>query len=222
MARTIAKSFEVLDSSLSDIKSALSDALVEVSGDLKVSEVASYIKKIDVVRPPVYLCTGSQFKTVINTIYMWPTSIIFTKDNPPSGVTTYNLGVENETITTAPNKDTIVAWKDRTNAAKIYVSGKGSEIIANQDCSEMFRSCTELTSLDLSNFNTQNVTTVNGMFKISGKLKTIYASDWTSNSKITSSTDVFTNCTSLTGYSSSKVTGAYCKPIASGGYFTTK
>lgn len=60
----------------------------------------------------------------------------------------------------------------------------------------MFSGCTALTSLDLSNFNTSNVTAMGGMFSGCSGLTTIIANDW---SAIDSSSNMFYNCTSLVG-----------------------
>lgn len=91
------------------------------------------------------------------------------------------------------------------------------------DMSYMFNSCESLTILDLSSFNTSKVTDVSGMFQGCTSLQQIYASDWTSNSNIVSSTYVFYQDFKLRGgiqYNASKISGAYCK--VSGGYFTQK
>ena len=84
--------------------------------------------------------------------------------------------------------------------------------------------------LDLSNFNTSNVTTMYAMFKNSNNLKTIYASVKYNTSKVTSSSNMFTGCTSLAGgqgttYDSTKVDKTYARidgGTSSPGYFTSK
>ena len=59
--------------------------------------------------------------------------------------------------------------------------------------------CKGLTELDLSSFDTSNVTKMNYMFYDCLKLTTIYISDlWNTNS-VTSSDNMFYNCTSLVG-----------------------
>ena len=94
------------------------------------------------------------------------------------------------------------------------------------DMSDMFRWCTELTSLDLSQFYTGSVTTMNNMFASCGelesldllsfdiskventrdmfsscsKLKSIYCNgDWSTSETLTQSENMFYGCTVLVG-----------------------
>ncbi len=60
----------------------------------------------------------------------------------------------------------------------------------------MFGSCTSLTSLDLSNFNTSNVTNMNGMFGSCTSLTSLDLSNF-DTSKVTSMINMFNGCTSL-------------------------
>ena len=72
----------------------------------------------------------------------------------------------------------------------------------------MFDDCRNLTSLDLSSFNTAKVTGMSGMFAWSSKLKTIYVSDDYTTDNVSSSDNMFYNCTSLKGgaqYTSDKL-----------------
>ena len=83
----------------------------------------------------------------------------------------------------------------------------------------MFKGCSALTSLDLTNFNTANVTYMNNMFEGCSALTTIYASDKFDTDNVWSGSDMFTGCKSLKDYSDSKTdhTNAYC---GTDGYFT--
>ena len=63
----------------------------------------------------------------------------------------------------------------------------------------MFSDCSSLTSLDVSKFDTSKVTNMRYMFKGCSKLKTIYASNKFNTSQVSDSSDMFTNCTSLVG-----------------------
>ncbi|MCR5159978.1 MAG: DUF285 domain-containing protein [Prevotella sp.] len=93
-----------------------------------------------------------------------------------------------------------------------------------KDMSSMFYMCSGLTSLDLSNFNTENVTVMYYMFGYCSGLTTIYSNDiWSATD---SSTDMFSDCTSLQGgdgtpYSYLNLTVDFAHPNA-GGYFTKK
>ena len=63
----------------------------------------------------------------------------------------------------------------------------------------MFYSCSSLTSLDLSGFDTQKVMYMGYMFKYSDKLQSIYVCDKFTTANVTFSMDMFSGCTSLQG-----------------------
>ena len=93
---------------------------------------------------------------------------------------------------------------------------------------EMFYSCTNLTTLDLSGFSTPTVTDMQMMFYNCNKLVTIYAGDSWNTEAVTRSTDMFKACQALVGgqgttYDSNHVDKAYAH-IDGGpgnpGYFT--
>ena len=63
----------------------------------------------------------------------------------------------------------------------------------------MFCDCSALTTLDLSNFDTQNVTDMNSMFLRCSALTTIYASDKFVTTACISDYYMFTGCTNLVG-----------------------
>ncbi len=63
----------------------------------------------------------------------------------------------------------------------------------------MFRDCESLTSLDVSNFNTSNVTDMKAMFANCANLKTIYAGAGWIIGKDTDSEGMFKNSTKLVG-----------------------
>ena len=86
----------------------------------------------------------------------------------------------------------------------------------------MFKSC-GLTSLDLSNFNTAKVTNMELMFSGCSNLKTIYASDKFITAAVTKSENMFSYCGSLSGdidWSDKAVDKTYAK--IDGGYFRDK
>ena len=64
---------------------------------------------------------------------------------------------------------------------------------------QMFEYCRGLTSLDLSSFNTSQVIRMNLMFNDCNSLQTIYVGDGWSTAAVTSSSYMFSNCTSLVG-----------------------
>ena len=87
------------------------------------------------------------------------------------------------------------------------------------DMYSMFAYCKSLESLDLTNFNTAKVTDMALMFASCYALKTIYASDKFVTDQVTKSTCMFSACSNLKDYTSSKEDHTYanCGPT---GYFT--
>ncbi len=84
-------------------------------------------------------------------------------------------------------------------------------------------------NLDLSNFDTSNVTNMIGMFNNCNNLKTIITSDNFKTNNVTSSGDMFTDCTSLIGgngtvFDSNHVDKTYARidTPSTPGYFTKK
>ncbi len=94
----------------------------------------------------------------------------------------------------------------------------------------MFDNCSSLTSLDLSSFDTGNVTDMSAMFANRGNLKTIYVGDNWSTQKVTSSDAMFDGCEMLCGgkgtkYIPGKVTAEYAhvdEGESNPGYLTQK
>ena len=86
----------------------------------------------------------------------------------------------------------------------------------------MFNECWGLTSLDLSNFDTRNVTEMSRMFYECRNLTTIYASDKFVVKEGTNGSDMFYKCTNIIGeipYNGTR-DATYAK--VEGGYFTDK
>ena len=87
-----------------------------------------------------------------------------------------------------------------------------------------------VTVLDLSGFDTSNVIDMSHMFQNTTNLKTIYASSKYNTSKVSSSRNMFDDCTSLVGgqgtaYNSTKVDKTYARidgGSSNPGYFTLK
>jgi surface protein len=67
------------------------------------------------------------------------------------------------------------------------------------DMGYMFSICSSLTSLDLSSFNTENVTSMGYMFTSCSRLTTIYVGSNWSTANVTSSLYMFISCFSLKG-----------------------
>ena len=110
---------------------------------------------------------------------------------------------------------------------KLTIGGKGG-IIANESMIGYFGGFNKMTSIDLSALDTSEVTNMNDMFGMS-KIKTIYVGSNFITNKVTSSTNMFKNSTSLAGgfgtkYNSSKIDKTYARidSCATPGYFTDK
>ena len=86
-----------------------------------------------------------------------------------------------------------------------------------------FRMCQSITSLDLSNWDTQKVTAMDYLFQYCQKLKTIYVSNKWNNDKVNSDDGMFQGCSSLVGaisFDSTKTSVNYANYDI--GYFTYK
>lgn len=87
----------------------------------------------------------------------------------------------------------------------------------------IFKNCSSLTTLDLSNWNTSKVMNMQEMFFGSAALTKIYASDLWSTANVTSSTNMFKDCSKLSGaisYNSGKTDATYANYTT--GYLTYK
>ena len=74
---------------------------------------------------------------------------------------------------------------------------KGLDTSNFTDMSNMFRSCSSLTSLDLSNFDTSKVTDISWMFGDCSSLKSLDLSSF-DTSKVTNMSSMLSGCSSLT------------------------
>ena len=87
----------------------------------------------------------------------------------------------------------------------------------------MFDSCTSLTSLDVTNFNTEKVTNMAGMFYFCSSLTTIYASSKFVTTQVSNSSSMFYYCEKLKGevdWTKDKATDKTYAKIE-GGYFSS-
>lgn len=94
----------------------------------------------------------------------------------------------------------------------------------------LFMSNGLLTTLDLSTFDTKNVTNMSSMFAGCSSLKTIYVGSKWSTASVTKSVDMFYNCSALEGekgtkFDSEKIDATYARAdggTSAPGYFTYK
>ena len=107
------------------------------------------------------------------------------------------------------------------NLSSLDLSNFNTAIVS--DMSLMFGSCSTLSSLDLSNFYTKEVRDMSYMFSRCSALTTIYASDKFVTSKVQSDRSMFSDCKNLKGtilnYKDSKIDHTYAN-CGTNGYFT--
>ena len=80
---------------------------------------------------------------------------------------------------------------------KVTIGGDGGKVIANESSSSLFASFSSLKEIDLSNFNTSNVTSMNAMFQGCSSLTSLDLSNFNTN-KVTYMDSMFAGCSSLT------------------------
>ena len=109
------------------------------------------------------------------------------------------------------------------------VSLKNVDTTYVTDMGDMFSSCTSLEELDLSSFDTSNVTVMSTMFSNCPNLKTIKVSKKFKTNKLTTSTAMFADDTSLVGgngtvFDTNHITAEYARIDTNDtpGYFTLK
>ena len=83
------------------------------------------------------------------------------------------------------------------NLTSLDVSGFNTDNVTNMR--EMFDGCENLTSLDLSGFHTENVTDMAYMFRYCETLKTIYVGNGWNIINVTDSEYMFYDCHNLIG-----------------------
>ena len=124
-------------------------------------------------------------------------------NNIPDTATSVNFAnyraVPDSVTTTdvSANQDgSILAWMEGTT---MYVSPKyeGATIMANSNCTSMFAEKRNLTSIELNNFNTSKVTTMQSMFYNCEKITDLDVSNF-NTSNVTNMTAVFSGCKALT------------------------
>ena len=90
------------------------------------------------------------------------------------------------------------------------------------DMGAMFTYCSKLTQLDFTLFDTRNVTDTRWMFEHCEKLTTIFISDKWSMDRVTNAMDMFKECCSLPGFNPEKTDIKMAKPTEQDGYLILK
>lgn len=104
-----------------------------------------------------------------------------------------------------------------TNLESIDLSSFDTENL--QQMARMFYSCTKLEMLDLSSFATPNMTSMHSAFQYCKNLKTIYVTSAFTTDKVTENPYVFAGCVNLPNYNPDK-TGVEMAHTGEGGYLT--
>ena len=120
-------------------------------------------------------------------------SFVASASAPPAGAATQLLS-----DVTASTPTQVLAWADGSTI-KYYAQGytdSNRKILLNADSSEMFRDCTGLTSLNVSGFDTSNVTNMSYMFYDCSRLTSLNVSSF-DTSKVTDMMATFSSCHKL-------------------------
>ena len=125
------------------------------------------------------------------------TSIYFTDIKMPSDATLIDVDEDGD--------GGVVAWLDTSDNTKMYVSTqyKGVKVESNTNSDSVFYGCGNLTSLDLSNFDTSKITSMTYMFYKCSSLTTLNISNFNTNN-VTDMSRMFSGCSSLSSLDLSK------------------
>ena len=86
----------------------------------------------------------------------------------------------------------------------------------------MFNYCLSLKTLNLTSFDTRNVTDMHYMFEHCDSITSIYISDKWKTNRVTYSYKMFEDCHFLLNFSQEKTDVNMAKPTEQGGYLTLK
>lgn len=138
------------------------------------------------------LLDGNSFNSIYKSTAPNASALYFTNTKIP------NDKMSNAKIVSTSNSPYVsYLYMDGNNA---YVSPEEDNIpiYANEDCSNIFEYCVNIASLDLSNFNTSNVTGMNDMFNECNALTSIIGLENFNTSKVDDMMSMFSSCGSLT------------------------
>ena len=124
-------------------------------------------------------------------------------NNIPSGV----IGNSNNVVSTSDSYYPVYAWYKN---GVIYYYTEDNKVLLNKNSSSMFSDLLKVTEIDLSGFDTSNVTTMSSMFSNCSSLTSIDLSNF-STSKVNSMSYMFYECSGLTslnlsGFNTTNVT----------------
>ena len=162
------------------------------------------IKKLYAEEPSM-LATGKEFNAAIKTLAAGTSKAYNTTDSLIQSVQVVDTRPSGSiTIkdVSANNDGSYLAWWDAgTHTIKLY--SESGDVILNPDSGSMFSGCSNLTTLDVSGWNTSQVTNMRSMFNGCSKLITLDVSGW-DTSRVTNMYSMFQDCSSLTTLDVSK------------------
>ena len=143
-------------------------------------------------KPKTFLLKGYNSSEDLNEFsYLIPstaTSIVFTAEAMPTSAVLIDVDADGD--------DGVVAWMDGTTM-KVSTQISGQKIIAPSNSECMFSELNKVLSINLSNLDTSNVTTMEAMFYFCRRLTTIDLTPL-NTSNVTSMNEMFRGCSGMT------------------------
>jgi predicted ribosomally synthesized peptide with SipW-like signal peptide len=134
------------------------------------------------------LLSGNNFNEKLIQNIGSATSLVFTDTNAPENATTADYSIN--------QNGSVLGWLDGNT---YYISSleSGKKVIGDSDCENLFKS-TSFASINLTNFDTSNVTIMGEMFYGCSSLTTITFWENFNTSKVEVMKHMFSGCSSLT------------------------
>ena len=143
-------------------------------------------------KPKTFLLKGYNSSEDLNEFsYLIPstaTSIVFTAEAMPTSAVLIDVDADGD--------GGVVAWMDGTTM-KVSTQISGQKIIAPSNSECMFSELNKVLSINLSNLDTSNVTTMEAMFYFCRRLTTIDLTPL-NTSNVTSMNEMFRGCSGMT------------------------
>ena len=169
-----------IDKTNSPVDEGIFGVNISLNPDVSVENVSTTVNMLVVYNDPILLKGGSFYGKIPSTA----TSVVFTDEVSPSGVSVVDLSAE--------ENNSVVGWLDGTTF-KVSTQRKGVKVIANEDSSKLFYDKTSLTSIDVTYLDTSSVTNMNDMFSGCKGLNSLDLSSF-NTSNVTSMYNMFFNC----------------------------
>ena len=174
----------------SDEKYFIKSTSTELSIDRNIIQplTASEVNREDFVYDALSLPDGQTFNSIVSKFLEANSNLTKIKFIANSHTTSESVLVTDEDGT----KGYIVE-----NGDYLEIHSSAKEFLADNDCSRMFEGLSNLISIELSNLNTLNVTSMAAMFRNCSSLTSLDLSNF-NTSNVTSMTSMFQDCSGLT------------------------